>query len=44
MRNIYTGIDFASDGIKIVVSEIINNKFFNFFIINLLKKWKNVTT
>lgn len=28
MRNIYTGIDFASDGIKIVVSEIINNKFY----------------
>ena len=27
MRKIYTGIDIASDGIKIVVSELFNNKF-----------------
>ena len=27
MRKIYTGIDIASDGIKVVVSELFNNKF-----------------
>ena len=28
MRNIYTGIDLGSDNIKIVVSEVIDDKFF----------------
>ena len=49
MRKIYTGIDIASDGIKIVVSELFNNKFHFIFLLSFIllfiimwKLWKTV--